>query len=70
MMHSFRETTFEKLVKLEPETLTRFNQKQFSRIYPKGGRINSSNYNPVPCWMYGSQMVALNFQTNGITLFI
>jgi len=36
---------------------------QFSRVYPKGQRIDSSNYNPVPMWNSGCQMVALNYQT-------
>lgn len=39
------------------------HQVQFSRIYPKGQRIDSSNYNPVPMWNSGCQMVALNYQT-------
>uniref|UniRef100_A0AAY4B3I7 Phosphoinositide phospholipase C n=1 Tax=Denticeps clupeoides TaxID=299321 RepID=A0AAY4B3I7_9TELE len=34
-----------------------------SRIYPAGSRTDSSNYNPVPMWNVGSQIVALNFQT-------
>lgn len=40
-------------------------QVMFSRIYPKGARIDSSNYNPVPFWNAGCQMVSLNFQTPG-----
>lgn len=38
-------------------------QYQFSRVYPRGPRIDSSNYNPMPMWNSGSQMVALNYQT-------
>uniref|UniRef100_A0AAX7SUG4 Phosphoinositide phospholipase C n=1 Tax=Astatotilapia calliptera TaxID=8154 RepID=A0AAX7SUG4_ASTCA len=33
-------------------------------IYPAGSRTDSSNYNPVPMWNVGCQIVALNFQTN------
>ncbi|KAI6655258.1 1-phosphatidylinositol 4,5-bisphosphate phosphodiesterase gamma-1-like [Oopsacas minuta] len=40
-----------------------YNQQQFSRVYPKGSRIDSSNYLPIPLWNMGCQMVALNFQT-------
>lgn len=29
----------------------------------KGRRTDSSNFNPVPFWLCGAQMVALNFQT-------
>ncbi|XP_061404388.1 1-phosphatidylinositol 4,5-bisphosphate phosphodiesterase gamma-1-like [Lethenteron reissneri] len=39
------------------------NARYLSRIYPKGQRIDSSNYDPVPMWLCGTQMVALNFQT-------
>lgn len=34
-----------------------------SRIYPKGTRVDSSNYNPAPAWAAGAQLVALNYQT-------
>ncbi|KAF8790535.1 1-phosphatidylinositol 4 like protein [Argiope bruennichi] len=36
---------------------------QFSRVYPKGSRIDSSNYDPIKMWNAGVQMVALNYQT-------
>ena len=36
------------------------------RVYPAGMRIDSSNFNPVVFWMFGIQMVALNYQTEGI----
>ncbi len=39
--------------------LLEFNENQFSRIYPKGLRVDSSNYDPVPAWTCGSQIVAL-----------
>lgn len=41
----------------------RHNAEKLSRIYPAGVRTDSSNYNPVPLWNAGCQMVALNFQT-------
>ena len=43
----------------------RYNKNQLSRIYPKGTRVDSSNYNPQLFWNVGCQMVALNFQTLG-----
>lgn len=42
-----------------------FNKRQLSRIYPKGTRVDSSNYMPQVFWNAGCQMVALNFQTMG-----
>lgn len=40
-----------------------YNSRQISRIFPKGMRIDSSNYDPVPSWNCGAQIVALNYQT-------
>ncbi|XP_054849207.1 1-phosphatidylinositol 4,5-bisphosphate phosphodiesterase beta-3 [Eublepharis macularius] len=40
-----------------------YNKKQLSRIYPKGTRVDSSNYMPQVFWNAGCQLVALNFQT-------
>jgi len=39
------------------------NTRILSRIYPKGTRFDSSNYDPVPSWNCGAQVVALNYQT-------
>lgn len=33
------------------------NAFQMSRIYPAGSRVDSSNYDPVPMWMAGCQVV-------------
>ncbi|CAN4098732.1 unnamed protein product [Withania somnifera] len=42
--------------------LIRFTQRNILRVYPKGARINSSNYDPLIAWMRGAQMVAFNMQ--------
>ena len=39
------------------------HHRQLSRVYPKGTRFDSSNYDPVMFWNFGCQMVALNYQT-------
>lgn len=39
-----------------------FNRRNLSRIYPKGTRLLSSNFDPLPYWLVGCQMVALNYQ--------
>ncbi|KAK1117063.1 hypothetical protein K0M31_016989 [Melipona bicolor] len=63
-MSSFPETKAEKLMcQQENKFFIKYHQIQFSRVYPKGQRIDSSNYNPVPMWNVGCQMVALNYQT-------
>jgi hypothetical protein len=51
-----------------PNYLKIFNKRhlnQFSRVYPTGIRINSSNYDPVSLWSSSFQLVALNYQTAG-----
>lgn len=64
-MCSFSETKVDKW--LQPGDNVHFflwyNRLQLSRVYPKGQRIDSSNYNPVPMWNAGCQMTALNYQT-------
>ena len=40
-----------------------YNRNQLSRCYPKGARVDSSNYDPMPMWNVGCQMVAMNYQT-------
>ncbi|GFW13447.1 1-phosphatidylinositol 4,5-bisphosphate phosphodiesterase gamma-1 [Trichonephila clavipes] len=45
--------------------MVKYHRLQFSRVYPKGSRIDSSNYDPVKMWNAGVQMVALNYQTGG-----
>ncbi|XP_029009963.1 1-phosphatidylinositol 4,5-bisphosphate phosphodiesterase gamma-2-like [Betta splendens] len=40
-----------------------YNRQALSRVYPKGQRVESSNYDPYPLWALGCHMVALNFQT-------
>lgn len=42
-----------------------YNRKALSRVYPKGQRVESSNYDPYPLWATGCHMVALNYQTAG-----
>lgn len=39
------------------------NRRQLTRVYPKGSRVDSSNYMPLIFWNCGCQMVAINLQT-------
>ncbi|KAL5750524.1 hypothetical protein ACOSP7_025127 [Xanthoceras sorbifolium] len=45
--------------------IVRFTQRNLLRVYPKGTRITSSNYNPFVGWEHGAQMVAFNMQGIG-----
>lgn len=59
------ETKADSVVRQKPVDLLKYNQKGLTRVYPKGQRVDSSNYDPFRLWLCGSQMVALNFQTPG-----
>ncbi|XP_060175647.1 phosphoinositide phospholipase C 2-like isoform X1 [Lycium barbarum] len=50
--------------------LIRFTQRNILRVYPKGTRIDSSNYDPLIAWMRGAQMVAFNMQGYGRYLWM
>ncbi|XP_061429101.1 LOW QUALITY PROTEIN: 1-phosphatidylinositol 4,5-bisphosphate phosphodiesterase gamma-1-like [Lethenteron reissneri] len=63
-MSSFPETKAEKYAnRNKGRKFLQYNRRQLSRVYPKGQRLDSSNYDPLPLWACGSQLVALNFQT-------
>uniref|UniRef100_A0A3P8QSN8 Phosphoinositide phospholipase C n=1 Tax=Astatotilapia calliptera TaxID=8154 RepID=A0A3P8QSN8_ASTCA len=62
-MSSFVETKGMDALKSFPIEFVEYNKNQLSRIYPKGTRVDSSNYMPQLFWNVGCQMVALNFQT-------
>ncbi|XP_037550981.1 1-phosphatidylinositol 4,5-bisphosphate phosphodiesterase beta-2 [Nematolebias whitei] len=60
---SFVETKGEAMIAKTAIEFVEYNKRQMSRIYPKGTRMDSSNYSPQPFWNVGCQMVALNYQT-------
>lgn len=62
---SLSENTANKYIKggVGIEDLIRHTQTHVVRIYPKGTRVNSTNYEPLQYWAAGCQLVALNIQT-------
>uniref|UniRef100_A0A8C4PR20 1-phosphatidylinositol 4,5-bisphosphate phosphodiesterase n=1 Tax=Equus asinus asinus TaxID=83772 RepID=A0A8C4PR20_EQUAS len=63
VISSFTELKAYDLLSKAPVQFVDYNKRQMSRIYPKGTRMDSSNYMPQMFWNAGCQMVALNFQT-------
>nr|XP_054759153.1 1-phosphatidylinositol 4,5-bisphosphate phosphodiesterase beta-1-like isoform X3 [Lytechinus pictus] len=59
---SFVETSAMNRVKENPVEFVNYNRRQLSRIYPKGTRVDSSNFMPQIFWNVGCQLVALNYQ--------
>ncbi|XP_037494684.1 phosphoinositide phospholipase C 5 isoform X1 [Jatropha curcas] len=67
---SLKEQKFEKVIATHGTDVVRFTQKNILRIYPNGIRIDSSNYKPMNGWLHGAQMVALNMQGYGKSLWL
>ncbi|XP_028287424.1 1-phosphatidylinositol 4,5-bisphosphate phosphodiesterase zeta-1-like [Parambassis ranga] len=65
---SMAEKKARKLAKASGPDFVQHNQRFLSRIYPAGSRTSSSNYNPQEFWNVGSQLVALNFQSLGLSM--
>lgn len=62
---SFSDRNFRSMIK-DPERnylIKKHNRKFLMRVYPAGYRYNSSNFSPIVPWMFGTQMVATNWQT-------
>lgn len=55
-MSSFVESKTTNLVNNQGAEFVKYNQRQLSRIYPAGGRVDSSNYNPQVAWNAGCQI--------------
>nr|XP_032658424.1 1-phosphatidylinositol 4,5-bisphosphate phosphodiesterase beta-2 isoform X5 [Chelonoidis abingdonii] len=68
VISSFTETKAYDLLTKSAEQFVEYNKRQMSRIYPKGTRMDSSNYMPQMFWNVGCQMVALNFQTMDVPM--
>lgn len=65
---SFSEKKLEKYLSKYYISIIELNKMSFTRAYPKGTRIDSSNYDPIPGFLCGVQFVALNFQTQDLNL--
>ncbi|NWS66673.1 PLCZ1 phosphodiesterase, partial [Crotophaga sulcirostris] len=66
--NSIGELRARKFVKHSAREFVSHTSRFITRIYPKGTRTTSSNYNPQEFWNVGCQMVALNFQTEGVQM--
>ncbi|XP_009772725.1 phosphoinositide phospholipase C 2-like isoform X2 [Nicotiana sylvestris] len=67
---SLSEQELGKAVITHGKEIIRFTQRNLLRIYPKGIRFDSSNYNPFVAWTHGAQMVAFNMQGYGRSLWL
>ncbi|XP_023633971.1 phosphoinositide phospholipase C 3 isoform X2 [Capsella rubella] len=67
---SMDEQWLETMVKTRGTDVVRFTQRNLVRIYPKGTRVDSSNYDPLVGWTHGAQLVAFNMQGHGKQLWM
>mmetsp|Transcript_24064 Transcript_24064/g.60255 ORF Transcript_24064/g.60255 Transcript_24064/m.60255 type:complete len:728 (-) Transcript_24064:382-2565(-) len=67
---SFAEGSFKKMGKKSPADAVSYTNRHMARLYPAGNRVNSSNYDPSIGWACGVQLVALNFQTNAMPIYL
>ncbi|XP_022745764.1 phosphoinositide phospholipase C 2-like [Durio zibethinus] len=67
---SMSELQLEKAAATHGKQIVRFTQQNILRVYPKGIRFDSSNYNPLIGWTHGAQMVAFNMQGYGRSLWL
>jgi hypothetical protein len=61
---SVDENKIERWVKEGPAPYIELAKQFLLRVYPKGLRTDSSNFNPQNSWNTGAQLVAMNIQTN------
>src|SRR5690606_26409652 len=53
----------ENTIETKPRSeVSQIASNHFFRVYPRGGRVDSSNYSPFSAWRKGCQLVALNWQ--------
>lgn len=50
--------------------LLRHAQRNLLRVYPTGAHMDSSNFDPTLGWVRGAQLVALNYQTNDMPVWL
>jgi Phosphatidylinositol-specific phospholipase C, Y domain/Phosphatidylinositol-specific phospholipase C, X domain/C2 domain len=50
--------------------LLEHNERNLTRVYPKAARVDSGNYNPMPAWQSGCQLVALNWQSPNLATWL
>jgi phosphatidylinositol phospholipase C, delta len=64
---SLSEVTTDKILKDGMVDLIKHSRTHLVRTYPKGMRLSSTNYEPHRYWSAGAQLVAINWQTYGMS---
>lgn len=64
---SLNENAAKRLCRRYSQKLIQHTTCQLLRTYPAATRIDSSNPHPLIFWLHGVQLVALNYQTDGMS---
>ena len=59
----FSEMEAKQIIEKSSTGIVEHSERQLNRVYPFGLRVQSGNFDPIPFWNCGLQMVALNVQT-------
>lgn len=62
-MFSLSENNCSRLIRQGMLELLKHNRTHLTRIYPRGTRLQSTNFEPHRFWATGAQLVAINWQT-------
>ncbi|XP_062383111.1 1-phosphatidylinositol 4,5-bisphosphate phosphodiesterase epsilon-1 isoform X3 [Sardina pilchardus] len=65
---SVNENAAKRLCRRHSRALLQHTGAQLLRTYPAATRIDSANFNPLPFWLHGIQLVALNYQTDDLPM--
>ncbi|XP_056152745.1 1-phosphatidylinositol 4,5-bisphosphate phosphodiesterase epsilon-1 [Lampris incognitus] len=67
---SVNENAAKRLCRRYSQKLIQHTVCQLLRTYPAATRIDSANPNPLPFWLHGIQLVALNYQTDDLPMHL
>ncbi|KAF8820084.1 phosphoinositide phospholipase PIPLC [Cardiosporidium cionae] len=70
IIFTMSEKQYLQFIKVEYDGLQKFLQHNMLRVFPSATRLASSNFNPMPLWLQGVQMVALNYQSFGLATIL
>lgn len=69
-MHSFGENAISVIGEKFPIDVLYLTRRKMVRTYPRGSRVDSSNYNPMNMWKLGVHMASVNIQKPDFGLHI
>jgi len=64
------ETKTSRMTLYSPFSVLLYTRRNLLRVYPRGNRILSSNYDPTIAWSAGCQVVALNYQAKDESIWL